>query len=110
MSRAKSKKLKQKERQRLYLLKKASHPCFNVAKTFTAKQIHVIGVKDDAPLIMKHQRKAAGACLHCGSKENLHVHHKDKNHENNRLENLLVLCAKCHNHLHLELKALAIQS
>lgn len=30
----------------------------------------------------------------------LHVHHKDKNRLNNKLENLLILCRKCHLKLH----------
>lgn len=30
----------------------------------------------------------------------MHVHHGDFNHRNNRAENLLVLCPKCHKGLH----------
>lgn len=45
---------------------------------------------------------ASGAepiCELCGSKEHLHVHHKDKNHRNNTIENLAWLCVKCHNNV-----------
>jgi 5-methylcytosine-specific restriction endonuclease McrA len=36
-------------------------------------------------------------CEGCGSKQKLlYVHHKDKNRHNNLLENLKVLCPKCH--------------
>lgn len=39
-------------------------------------------------------------CSICGSKENRVVHHKDGNPHNNELDNLQVLCTKCHVHLH----------
>ncbi len=35
-------------------------------------------------------------CAMCDSKEKLQVHHKDKNRENNTLDNLVILCQKCH--------------
>ena len=38
-------------------------------------------------------------CAMCGSTENIHVHHIDKNHSNNNIENLMYLCAKCHNNI-----------
>lgn len=39
-------------------------------------------------------------CSSCGSKENLCVHHKDKNRTNNTVENLLILCKPCHTSHH----------
>jgi hypothetical protein len=30
-----------------------------------------------------------------------HIHHADRNHRNNKAENLLVLCPACHKRLHL---------
>ena len=43
-------------------------------------------------------------CMECGLENldyhNLHVHHKDSNRLHNLLENLEVLCAKCHSHKH----------
>lgn len=38
-------------------------------------------------------------CALCGAVENIHVHHKDHNHKNNALENLMYLCVKCHNNV-----------
>ena len=35
-------------------------------------------------------------CNRCGSDENICVHHKDENQHNNVIENLEVLCKKCH--------------
>lgn len=35
-------------------------------------------------------------CNRCGSEENLCVHHKDENRQNNELTNLEVLCRSCH--------------
>jgi hypothetical protein len=40
------------------------------------------------------------ACEICGeqiSGRKLHIHHKDKNHNNNSLDNLQVVCVRCHN-------------
>ena len=39
-------------------------------------------------------------CEKCGSTENLLVHHKDFNHSNNEICNLMVLCKRCHQNLH----------
>ena len=35
-------------------------------------------------------------CSVCGSIKKLHVHHKDKNRLNNNINNLQVVCVKCH--------------
>lgn len=35
-------------------------------------------------------------CVKCNSTENLVIHHKNRNHEDNKLENLEWLCARCH--------------
>jgi hypothetical protein len=40
------------------------------------------------------------ACSTCGSTEKLHVHHKDRNPENDDPSNLVTLCASCHLRLH----------
>ena len=40
------------------------------------------------------------ACEECGeiaSGRRLHIHHKDKNRKNNDLDNLQVVCVRCHN-------------
>ncbi len=39
-------------------------------------------------------------CSHCGSKERLHVHHKDHNRLNEAVENLTILCKPCHHRHH----------
>jgi len=42
-------------------------------------------------------------CEMCGydkCKSSLHIHHKDSNHENNDISNIIVLCANCHFELH----------
>lgn len=43
---------------------------------------------------------ALDKCSLCGSNNNLIVHHQDKNRRNNSLENLVVLCTKCHCKVH----------
>jgi len=39
-------------------------------------------------------------CENCGSREEIEVHHRDKNRCNNELGNLIVLCSDCHNTVH----------
>lgn len=38
-------------------------------------------------------------CVICSSKQNLEIHHKDKNYRNNNLNNLMLLCRHCHKSL-----------
>lgn len=39
-------------------------------------------------------------CEVCGSTENICIHHRDKNRENNSRENLMVVCKRCHTGAH----------
>jgi 5-methylcytosine-specific restriction endonuclease McrA len=41
-------------------------------------------------------------CIECGSKENLILHHRDKNELNNIVANFEVLCRSCHSKIHEE--------
>lgn len=43
-----------------------------------------------------YRRFKKSACEECGSIDELHVHHKDHNRENNASENLVTLCHNCH--------------
>jgi len=43
--------------------------------------------------------RADGLCEYCNKKGEV-IHHKNKNHGDNRLENLQFLCQKCHMSLH----------
>ena len=38
----------------------------------------------------------------CANFEYLEIHHKDDNPYNNEVHNLLLLCRKCHRHIHAE--------
>jgi hypothetical protein len=40
------------------------------------------------------------SCEECGTTEDLHVHHIDRNPANDAVENLATLCASCHLRLH----------
>lgn len=44
--------------------------------------------------------KEKSHCEICGTTKNLDVHHIDKNPNNNRKENLIVLCRSCHIRIH----------
>ena len=35
-------------------------------------------------------------CMICWSSDRLQIHHKDKNHKNNDISNLIMLCYRCH--------------
>lgn len=39
-------------------------------------------------------------CQICGAENNIDVHHKDGNYKNNSLDNLMILCRKCHIKIH----------
>lgn len=39
-------------------------------------------------------------CEKCWAVENLQVHHINKHHSDNRLQNLMLVCGKCHRELH----------
>jgi len=43
-------------------------------------------------------------CWTCGTKRNLEIHHIDGNHENNTLDNLMVLCRNCHIRRHRRMR------
>ena len=43
-------------------------------------------------------------CSICGAKEGLHIHHKDHNPKNNKINNLIVLCGVCHKKIHMKVR------
>lgn len=48
-------------------------------------------------------REYGNKCQNCGKigkGHDIHVHHIDKNQNNNKIENLIVLCAECHKSKH----------
>jgi len=54
---------------------------------------------------MVKRLKLKPVCEACGKSEEdfgrrMHVHHIDTNRENNKLNNISILCVKCHNNLH----------
>ena len=70
--------------------------------TKKAKDNYYFGGNRDAAL-----KRDNHTCQHCGSKDDLHVHHKDgngvtntKETRNNALDNLLTLCCGCHTRVH----------
>jgi hypothetical protein len=48
--------------------------------------------------------KFENKCVVCGKEEGLHIHHKDGNPENNRMDNILVLCGVCHKKIHMKVR------
>lgn len=49
-------------------------------------------------------RKFDNKCAVCGKTEGLHIHHKDGNSKNNRIDNLTVLCGICHKKIHMNVR------
>ena len=48
--------------------------------------------------------KFGNECAICSGKEGLHIHHKDHNPSNNRLDNLILLCGVCHKKIHMKVR------
>jgi 5-methylcytosine-specific restriction endonuclease McrA len=51
---------------------------------------------------LKEEIKKVLKCEICGSNNNIVLHHKDGNRKNNQIENLQLLCRKCHTLTHLK--------
>jgi len=48
-------------------------------------------------------KRADFKCEICGRNNcRLNVHHKDKNHQNNVVENMILVCSRCHADFHIE--------
>ena len=48
----------------------------------------------------KYQKHLKDACEVCGSKNDLEVHHINKNHFDNSVTNLMTVCSSCHQRIH----------
>lgn len=55
-------------------------------------------------LIRKEDKCSICSVKKSGNGKSLHIHHVDENQNNNKPENLLLVCAKCHSHLHMKHK------
>ena len=69
------------------------------------RKYHCDGRHDGEKIILKedtseYQKYLDKECKCCGSIENLEVHHKDKNRNNNNPNNLITLCKICHSRIH----------
>jgi len=51
--------------------------------------------------IRKEMLKDSPACEDCGNSKAIHVHHKDKTKDNHSVDNLKLLCIKCHVKYHI---------
>jgi len=60
----------------------------------------VISEKDKEIIFKKFNKE----CVICSRKEELHIHHKDHNPSNNRMDNLIVLCGVCHKKIHMKVR------
>jgi 5-methylcytosine-specific restriction endonuclease McrA len=76
-----------------------NRPRYTTASSFKAHN-KTVSPYSDSGIIMKQLRNAIGVCQHCGSDSQLQVHHINHDHQNNRPENLLVLCRECHRKEH----------
>lgn len=56
--------------------------------------------KDGSQSTLYRQMIEKDKCSTCGVTERLVVHHRNGNHQDNRLDNLQVLCESCHNRVH----------
>ena len=58
------------------------------------------GCRSDARVLALRYGFNLSKCSICKKKDRTVVHHVDENTNNNKLENLRILCFKCHNQLH----------
>lgn len=68
-----------------------SHECYVVNSKQTAENYRI-----------KAFANLPNKCFYCDEKnpDNLHVHHKDRNHYNHDIENLMIVCHKHHSKIH----------
>ena len=66
-----------------------SQSCGNSKKEVTRDALH-----------WRARKHRAETCAECETRDDLHVHHIDRNPANNRPKNLLTLCSSCHLKLH----------
>ena len=84
-----------------------NHPMFDIHK-FGAlnpnwqdgKSFEEYGVEFNNELKSKVKKRDNYTCQECGGKENLHIHHKNRNKKDNNIDNLICLCNKCHGKKH----------
>lgn len=68
-----------------------NHPRF-----VDGRSVRLYGVGYSRRMSKKAIKRDGGKCVLCGSKKNLHAHHKDFSKDNNLLDNLITFCCKCH--------------
>ncbi len=55
----------------------------------------------------KVRQRFSGCCAHCGHESLFNeIHHRDNDHHNNDIDNLALLCARCHQVYHLGITAI----
>jgi len=90
-----AKKIKERDR-KLRIKEKAE---IKVCGKFKTNRVAIKSEEKDAIL-----RKFGNKCSICSRTEGLHIHHKDKNPSNNRMDNLIVLCGVCHKKIHMKVR------
>jgi len=88
-------KIKERSR-KLKIREKAENSLFGKIKT---KRIE-LNTEEKEAIFSKFNNK----CAICSKVEGLHIHHKDKNPRNNRIDNLIVLCGVCHKKIHMRVR------
>jgi len=75
------------------------------------KQLYKHPGTREARLILKQHGRNLSRCERCEDETGVcHIHHKDGNPYNNRIENLIVLCPNCHGNAHgLEPEEMAVE-
>ena len=78
----------------------------NITKCHRATYYRYLNfLKRKTDTIGKHYfRKIGDICYFCETESDLTTHHINFNHNDNREENILICCEKCHNRLHVVFK------
>lgn len=90
------------EQQKLYEKERYFESVFKKKKKYTKNKEYISYINSKAWRDKRKEKLSIqDSCEVCGSKENLHVHHNNYNNfKNENMEDLNVLCAKCHSEIH----------
>jgi len=87
---------------------KKGQPAWNKEKKLSDHHIESLSVSHEIHGLNNYRKKIfknkkTYVCEYCKKRKyinKLHIHHKDKNRQNNKRDNLIVCCRKCHVQLH----------
>lgn len=98
----------QTRREEVIKLRKKNYSFEKIGKFLNISKQRACAIYQDYAPVDKNMKEDAlfrdnNSCVLCGEKKNLHIYHIDKDRRNNKLNNLITLCGKCHGKKHREI-------